>query len=299
MKRSLAALLSLPFFMMSCNDTEVFEQEMYKNVVALISSSYHNTFEEVIPLEGEEVTGYISASVGGSYAPAQDIIINLVEENLPFDRYNWSLYDADSTRYAKLLSQDKYEIPEYKVVIKAGERTGRTQIKIRPEGLSPDSTYFISLQAVDGQGVELNPTKNNVLYKVMIYNQYASQATNSYYNMTGLQNGAITAASKQLFPLSKNSVRVIAGTESFASNEMSIANTSMVLEIGADNKVTIKPYRSLQVTQVDGNQRYPNTFHVEEAYGRKFNVFLLSYTYVIGNQIREMQEELRMEVRNN
>ena len=298
MKRSLSALLSLPFFMMSCNDTEVFEQEMYKNVVALISSSYHNNFEEIVPLNGEEVTGFISASVGGSYAPAQDIVVNLVEENTPFDRYNWSLYDADSTRYAKLLPKDKYEIPDYKLIIKAGERTGRTEIKIRPEGLSPDSTYFISLQAVDGEGLELNPTKNNVLYKVTIYNQYASQASNSFYNMTGLQNGAITAASKQLFPLSTNSVRVIAGVESFANNETSIANTAMILEVDSENKVTIKPYKDLQVTQVDGNSRFPNTSHVEEAFGRKFNVFLLSYTYVIGNETREMQEELRMEVRN-
>lgn len=298
MKRNLAALLSLPFFMMSCNDTEVFEQEMYKNVVALISSSYHNNFEEVVPLKGEEVTGFISASVGGSYAPTQDIIVNLVEESTAFDRYNWSLYDADSSRYAKLLPKDKYEIPDYKLIIKAGERTGRTQIKIRPEGLSPDSTYFISLIAADGQGIELNPKKNNVLYKVMIYNKYASQASNSFYSMIGLQNGAITAASKQLFPLTANSVRVIAGTEAFANNEASIANTALILEVDTENKVTIKPFKNLQVTQVDGNHRYPNTFHVEEAFGRKFNVFLLSYTYIKGNEIYEMQEELRMEVTN-
>lgn len=298
MKRTLTALLALPFLLISCNDKDVFEQEMYKNVVALISSAYHNNFEEIVPLTGEEVTGYIAASVGGSYAPEQDLTINLVEEITPFDRYNWSLYDADTRLYAKLLPKDKYEIPEYKIVIKAGERTGRALIKLRPDGLSPDSTYFISLQASNDQaGVEMNETKNNVLYKVMIYNQYASQAENSFYAMTGLQNGAITAASKELFPLTKNSVRVIAGTESFASNETSIANTSIILEVGSDNKVTIKPYKNLNIQQIDGNTRYPNTFHVEESYGRKFNVFLLSYEYKIGNTTREMQEELRMEVK--
>ena len=30
----------------SCNDDALFEKEMYKNVVALISSDYYNTFEE-------------------------------------------------------------------------------------------------------------------------------------------------------------------------------------------------------------------------------------------------------------
>ena len=298
MKRSIIALLSLPFFMTSCNDTEVFEQEMYKNVVALISSSYHNNFEEVVPLNGEEVTGYISASVGGSYAPTKDLTLNLIENNTPFDRYNWSLYDADSSRYARLLPSDKYEIPEYKLVIKAGERTGRTLIKIRPDGLSPDSTYFISLVATDAEGLALNPTKKNILYKVSIYNQYASQSTNSFYSMTGLLNGAITAASKQLFPISTNSVRVIAGTESFVSNEENIANTAILLEVDAENKVKIKPYKNIEVEQVDGNTRFPNTFHIEESFGRKFNVFLLSYRYMVNNEIREMQEELRMEVRN-
>lgn len=297
MKRSLSALLLLPLFFVGCNDEKVFEQEMYMNRVALISSSYHNNFEEVLPLTGEEVTGYISASVGGSYPPEKDLSIKLVEEIMPFDRYNWSLYDADTRLYAKLLPKDKYEIPDYNIVIKAGERTGRTSIKIRPDGLSPDSTYFISLQAVDDGSAEINSKKNNVLYKVMIYNQYASQAVNSFYSMTGLQNGAITAASKQLFPLAQHRVRVIAGTESYASNETSIANTSMILDVASDNKVTIRPYKNLKITQVDGNERYPNTFQVEEFFGRKFNVFLLSYTYTIGNNTIQMQEELRMEVR--
>lgn len=296
MKRKISALLILPFFLFSCEDKDVFEQEMYKNVIALISSSYHNNFEEIVPLNGQEVTGYITASVGGSYAPDRDLTVKLIEENTAFDRYNWSLFDADTRLYAKLLAKDKYEIPESKIVIKAGERTGRALVKLRPDGLSPDSTYFISLQAFPEGEVEINPTKSNVLYKVMIYNQFASQAKNSFYSMTGLQDGAITAANKQLFPLSKNSVRVIAGIESFASNEQSIAKTSIILEVGADNKVTIKPYKDLVVRQIDNDSRYPNEFKVEESFGRKFNVFTLCYEYQIGSTKKLMHEELRMEI---
>ncbi len=297
MKNNLIWLLVFSAFISSCQDKEVFEQEMYKNVVALISSSYHNTFEEVVSLSEDEVTGYISASVGGSYAPQEDIIISLAEDNEAFDRYNWSLYDADTKLYANLLSKDKYNIPDYNLIIRAGERTGRTIVKLKPEGLSPDSTYFISLKALSKDGVELNDKKKNILYKVLIYNQYASQAVNSYYTMSGLQNGAITAGSKQLYPLTKNSVRVIAGTESFANNINSIANTSMILEIGSDNSVTIKPYKNINIIQLDGDSRYPNTFQVEEIFGRKFNVFLLSYQYKVGNTTRVMQEELRMEIK--
>lgn len=296
MKNNFIILLVISL-LSSCKDNEVYDQEMYKNVVALISSSYYNTFEEVVPLSDEVVTGYISASVGGSYAPESDIVISLTNDTLAFDRYNWSLYDADTKLYAKLLPKDKYEIPSMDLVIKAGERTGRTRVNLRPEGLSPDSTYFISLQALSKNGVEINDMKKNVLYKVLIYNAFASQATNSFYSMTGLQNGAITAGSKQFFPLTKNSVRMIAGTESFASNITSIANTSLILEINPDSSVTIKPYKNINVTQVDGDTRYPNVFREENIYGRKFNVFLLSYQYKIGNTTRKMQEELRMEVK--
>lgn len=298
MKRNLIALLALTVGLSSCNDDALFEQEMYKNVVALISSSYYNNFEEVVPLTGEEVDGYISASVGGTTAPTQDITITLEEDKTAFDRYNWNLYDAATPLYAKLVPPNKYQIPDRKIVIKAGERTGRTLIKLRPDGLHPDSTYFISLVAKAENGVTLNEQKNHVLYKVMIYNQYASQAKNSYYTMSGLQNGAITAASKQLFPISKNSVRVIAGTEAYASTVASIANTAMILEVASDNSISIKPYGTLDITQIEGDTRYPNRFKVEESFGRKFNVFLICYTYKIGNTTRLMQEELRMEVTN-
>jgi len=298
MKRKLITLFTLSMFLYSCNDNEIYEQEMYKNVVALISSSYHNNFEEIVPLTGGEVNGYIAASVGGTDASTKDLVIDLEEELTPFDRYNWNLYDAAVALYAKLVPKDKYEIPDYKIVIKAGERTGRALVKLRPDGLSPDSTYFISLIAKTRDNVELTETKSNVLYKVMIFNQYASQAENSFYNMSGLQNDAITSGSKQLFPLSKNSVRVIAGTEAFASTEVSIGNTGMILEVGDDNKVTIKPYKTLDIQQIDGDTRYPNTFRVEESFGRKFNVFSICYQYTIGTTTRKMQEELRKEVIN-
>lgn len=298
MKRNVLAILALSFSFISCNDDQLFEKEMYKNVVALISTEYYNTFEEIVPLTGGEVSGYISASVGGTGAPAQKMTINLEEGLTSFDRYNWALYDADKKLYAKLLPKDKYEIVDYKIDINAGERTGRTLVKLRPDGLSPDSTYFISLKASSDNGVEINDKKNTILYQISIENKYASQTKNSFYAMTGLQNEMITASSKRLFPLTKNSVRVIAGTESFISTEDNIAKTSIILEVTDDNKVIIKPYKNLAVKQIDGDTRYPNIFKVEESFGRKFNVFLISYEYTIGKVTKLMQEELRMQVIN-
>jgi hypothetical protein len=297
MKLRYIIILAFAAVLTSCKDNEVFENEMYRNEVALISSSYYNTFQEIVPLKGEEVIGYIAASAGGTHSPNKDMVIQLEQDSSQLAFYNRSLFDADETLYAKLLPKDKYEIGDYKIMIKSGERTGRTMIKLRPDGLSPDSTYFIELKATGFPGVEINSKKNSILYQVQIKNEYASQAENTFYSMTGLVDDMVTAGNKKLFPLTRNSVRVIAGTESFESKADHINKTSIVLEVGDDNNVKIKPYKDLKVVQVDGDSRYPNVFKVEESFGRKFNIFLLSYNYDINGIVRHMQEELRIEVK--
>lgn len=298
MKGSYIAMLALTTVFASCNDDAVFEKEMYKNEVALISSDYHNTFQEVVHLTGEEeIIGYIAASTGGTHAPDKNLVIRLEEDPEPLAAYNWSLYDADETLYAKLLPADKYEIADYHIQINAGERTGRTSIKLRPEGLSPDSSYFIGLRATDVSGVELNPKKSTMLYQVLIQNDYASQADNSVYTMTGLINDMVSAANKQLFPLTHNSVRMIAGNETFESTEESIAKKSIILEVDEDKKVKIKPYKDIQVVQLDNDPQYPNIFRVEEAFGRRTNVFLLKYEYTIGGVTNVMQERVELEIK--
>ncbi|MGN0022305.1 MAG: BT_3044 domain-containing protein [Sphingobacterium hotanense] len=296
MKRRYIAMMALVGMLSSCKDNELFEKEMYKNVVALISSSYHNTFQEVVPLTGGETLGYIAASVGGTHLPESDLVIELAEDQEPLDAYNRSLFDLDEKLYAKLLPREKYKIEDYKIQIKAGERTGKTQVKLLVDGLSPDSTYFIALKASEVGAVEINEKKKTILYQIQIKNAYASQASDAFYTMAGSANDIVTAGNKKLYPLTKNSVRVVAGNESFENSEAAIAKTSMILEVGADNKVTIKPYKDLQIKQLEGDERYPNTYHLEESFGRKFHVFNLKYEYQVGETPIVMQEELRLEV---
>ncbi|MFD1769121.1 BT_3044 domain-containing protein [Sphingobacterium suaedae] len=280
----------------SCKDNELFEQEMYKNEVALISSDYHNTFEEIVPLTGEEVIGYIAASAGGTHAPSKDLIIELTEDQEPLDLYNWALFDADETLYAKLLPKDKYEIESYTIRIPAGERTGRTPVKILPDGLSPDSTYFIALKASDASGIELNAKKKTILYQVVVQNDYASQADDVFYSMRGLGDGMVTAGNKKMFPLTQNSVRIVAGTENFEPNVDAINKTSIILQVNEDNSVTIKPYKDILINQLDNDPQYPNVFREETLFGRTYNVFLLSYAYTLNGVTKVMKEELRLEV---
>lgn len=300
MKRRYITILALLLGVASCKDNEVFEKEMYKNEVSLISSENHNVFQEVVHMTGEEIIGYVAASAGGTLAPAKDLVVGLEEDAEPLKEYNWANFDAAEELYAKLLPQDKYEIMDDKVVIKAGERTGRTMIKLRPEGLSPDSTYFIGLKVVDKSGVEINPQKSTMLYQVSFQNDYASQVNSSMYMMTGVKDDVIpVAANKKLFPLTHNSVRLTAGNELFEPKLANIDKNSMILEIDDSNRVTIKPYKTIHVVQLDNDPKYPNIFQVEESFGKKTNVFLISYQYSVdgGKTYSKMKERVEMQVK--
>ncbi len=291
-------MLALGTVFASCKDNAVFEKEMYKNEVSLISSDDHNVFQEVVQLTGEEIIGYVAASVGGTHAPQKDLVIGLEEDPEPLEAYNWSNFDAAEDLYAKLVPADKYELLDDKIVIKAGERTGRTMIKLRPDGLSPDSTYFIGLKATDIAGVEINPIKNTVLYQVSFENDYASQVTDSRYTMTGIKDGNIpVAANKELFPLTHNSVRMIAGNELYESKVSEIEKKSVILEVDEFNEVTIKPYKEIAIVQLNNDPLYPNIFRVEEAFGRRTNVFLLSYEYTIDGATTVMKERVELQIR--
>src|SRR5690606_15976816 len=164
------------------------------------------TFQEIVHLTGEdEIEAYVAASAGGTMAHSEDLVIMLEEDPEPLFDYNWSVYDAEESMYAKTLPKNRLDIPDLTIEITADERTGRTMIIIRPNGLSPDSTYFIGLKATEGSRVEINPKKNTMLYQVLIKNDFASQAENVFYSMTGMVDGMVTAANKRLFPLTHNS----------------------------------------------------------------------------------------------
>lgn len=283
----------------SCKDNEIFEKEMYKNVVSLVSTNYYNTFVETVDLNNEETTTYIAATAGGTLLPSSNLVVDLIENLDQLNIYNWSLHDAEESLYAKVLPAANYTIEDPKITIRAGERSGRTAVKIRTAGLSPDVVYFISLKVADGAAAEVNANKNSILYQVALKNNYASQTEESLYSMRGLLNETITAANKKMFPLTKNRVRIQVGTETYEPNLTNINNTSIILELAADNKISILPYKDIPVVQLAGDATYNNTYRLEEtAFGSKFHVFLLHYQYTLANKVNIMKEELRIEIKD-
>jgi hypothetical protein len=67
--------------------------------------------------------------------------------------------------------------------------------------------------------------------------------------------------------------------------------------IGADNRVTISPFKDVTVEQLDGDPDFPNIFKVEDDGYNIYKTFLLSYKFRVGSGTTyTMKEELRLEL---
>lgn len=289
---------TLVLVLSSCNQDKVYEDEQYKNVFALICND-ENVYEYFFDLKNDESTGYVSLSMGGSNNISENITINLVEDRSYIDTYNKINFDMDVSKYAKPLSQAKYDIESYECTIPAGEVKTSVPIKIRPNGLSPDSTYFIAIRVDSYNRYEVNPEKNYLLFSVKIKN-YWSKNNGTSYTLRGFrkQEGSsevMVPGVKVMHPLTKNKVRIMAGTEIFEADRMVFNKSAITLEVSDNNKVTIAPYKDIKIEQINGDKDFPNTFKIEDDGFKTYKTFLLRYNYTIDGATYEMKEELRLE----
>jgi hypothetical protein len=222
-----------------------------------------------------------------------------VQDAAPFDKYNKDNFDVETEKFAQRLSSSKFDIDNYNFTIPAGGRSGRMAIRVRPDGLSPDSVYFIPLKVDSYSAYEVNPDKSDILYRVLIKNKYATQESTTNYTLRGTRNGVNIMGTKPMHPISSNTVRVMAGTESFQSNVAAINNGCILLTIGSNNKVSISSYKNMVVEQVDDDPDFPNIFKIEDDGYRTYKTFLLRYNYMAGNTTYSMQEELRLEFKED
>jgi hypothetical protein len=283
----------------SCDRDEVFEKEQYKNVFALISGSdnvsarYHEL--------GEESTGYVAASCGGTNLTKKDIEVNLMEDESLIDDYNKTNFDVNVSKYVRPLPKSKYNIDSYRFVIPAGAIGGRLPVRVRPDGLSPDSSYFVALRVESHTTYELNPEKSYILYSVKTQNAWAQGGGATIYSMRGKLRvqGESTElempGTKVMHPLTKNRVRIMAGNETYEADIAVLNNTAIILEIAEDNRVTIYPYKNIEAHQIDGDPDFPNIFKIEDDGFKTYKTFLLKYSYKAGSTTYEIREELRLE----
>jgi len=290
----------------SCNNEEVFQKEQYKNVFALVSGT-DNVSDWVHDLRKPESEGYVSASLGGTNPSKKDIQITLVQDNKLIDNYNNVIFDVNTSKYIRPLEGSKYTIDSYVFTIPAGEVKASIPVKIRPAGLSPDSSYFIALKVDTYSAYEVNPDKDYVLYRVQIKNWWSITGGTSYNQRGNILASGSTGnpvqvfGTKLLFPLTATKVRLLAGTEINDTFDEYIYNRySIVMNIGDDNKINIEPYKNLEVMQIDGDPDYPNIVVLENDGFNTYKTFLLCYSYKASDDVTYViKEELRLEYKED
>ncbi|MDR1340159.1 MAG: DUF4361 domain-containing protein [Prevotellaceae bacterium] len=281
----------------SCDRDELFNREQYKKMFALLSADGFNIFAEEHDLKLAESPGFVSAVCGGSLPTETDINITMVEDGDLLLQYNRSNFDVDESKYARWLPREKYDIDSYSITIKAGESIGLMPVTVHPSGLSPDSIYFIPLRADRFTAYELNPDKSSVLYRVFLKNYYATNRTDTYYSYRGKRNDVNVMGSKRVFPVSGNSVRIMAGDITFEPKVNVINSGSVLLTVDENDSVRIESWKGLEVTRVNGDPDYPNTFLIYDDGYKTYKTFLLRYDYVYDGTKHSMREELRLEFR--
>ncbi len=247
----------------ACKEENYDTMEHYKYIVYLLSENDYNVYSESYAFnEGEAVTGYFSVGCGGSLSNPESFTVELEPDTVLFDAYNKSNFDIDRTKYAHLLNADRYQLASNTVTFPAQseDQYVKVSVTVKPDGLSPDSTYFIPIAIKSTSKYEINKEKSSILFRVALENDYAEQLTDTYYQMrgstlnsSGVATGSISGT-KLVRPLSKKSIRLYAGSQAQTTKSTvdEIAKYSVVLTVNENNQIQITPYGTIQTEQLDG-----------------------------------------------
>jgi hypothetical protein len=268
-----------------CDGDEIYEKEMYRPVLYLLSSGTSNVYTVVIPFKETNAVSYFSVGCGGSLSNPEEVIIELEPDTVLYDRYNSINYD-DPAMYARLLPSSRYEISSYTVKLPAAspEQYVKVPVKINQQGLSPDSIYFIPVAIKSVSKYEVNPDKSNVLFRVAVENDYAEQInTTVYYQRGTMVTGSASTpinGSIMFQPLSKDEVRMFAGTRTqTAKSTLDEINTySIVAKVNADSTITVRPYGTIEVEQLE-DEAYNKYYTLLNSEGKAVDYFDLYYKF--------------------
>lgn len=275
----------------ACNRDAIYEEEQYKYVVYLLSGS-GNVFTESYTLNETMPVRYFSVGCGGSKPNREEVVVTLEPDGVLLDQYNRNNFDIDESKYACLLSADRYEVESYTVTIPANpeEQYVKVPVKVRPLGLSPDTIYFIPLAINSVSRYEVNEDKYNMLYRVTIENDYARQSVTTYYTKRGTETNQSTGAAtilsgtKKVQPYTKDQVRMFVGN--FPQDQLTtvedIQRYAMLVQIKEDRTVDIKSYGTVEIEVLNANGYNLYDPAVQQGL-KKYRELYLHYRYKILN----------------
>ena len=246
MKKIVTIILCSALVVISGCDNYDFAQEQFRKEVNLLSNSSLVYDRQVAELQQGGDTLFVVASLSGSQASDESFTVALQNSDTLLRAYNKSNFDINKARFAKYLPEECYEFPTMEMTIPAGSSKAMFPVYLKNlDKISPDSIYFLEYKIDSLKTPDCNPKKRHVLLRIHKENYYASTQTATYYNYTsstiiipntdGTSEVRRPTNSNRVFPVSENSVRLMAGDESFSdyTTALDIINKgSIILEMG-------------------------------------------------------------------
>lgn len=307
--------------MIACNSYD-FEQEQHRNEVYLLSNSNLVYDRQIAELKQDGDTVYLVAGLSGTLKADRPFKVALMEADSLFNAYNKSNYDIETDRYARLLPEECYTIPSLEGQILAGEMQEKFPVYLQNlDKISPDSIYFLNYKIDSSRTDAFNPKKDEVLLRIFKENDFSTTQRNVYYNYTSSyvtlldkDNPLIRrpTSANQVFPLGRNSVRMLAGDEEFGEYKTAldrIIEKSIIVTMGEQTSknplarhATIEPYGTIDVVQLTPFEIYDNTFLINiistpDGRSTYYKEFRLHYKYRLNESdpYKEVKAILRME----
>ena len=321
MKKIVTIILCSAVVVRSGGDNYDFAQEQFRKEVDLLSNSSLVYDRQVAELQQGGDTLFVVASLSGSQASDESFTVALQNSDTLLRAYNKSNFDINKARFAKYLPEECYEFPTMEMTIPAGSSKAMFPVYLKNlDKISPDSIYFLEYKIDSLKTPDCNPKKRHVLLRIHKENYYASTQTATYYNYTsstiiipntdGTSEVRRPTNSNRVFPVSENSVRLMAGDESFSdyTTALDIINKgSIILEMGEQlpenplaKELTILPYKDIDVMQLTPIGEYDNTYllnviRTPDGRATYYKEFRLHYKYRLQptDRYREVNAKLR------
>ena len=321
MKKIVTIILCSALVVISVCYNYDFAQEQFRKEVNLLSNSSLVYDHQVAELQQGGDTLFVVASLSGSQASDESFTVALQNSDTLLRAYNKSNFDINKARFAKYLPEECYEFPTMEMTIPAGSSKAMFPVYLKNlDKISPDSIYFLEYKIDSLKTPDCNPKKRHVLLRIHKENYYASTQTATYYNYTsstiiipntdGTSEVRRPTNSNRVFPVSENSVRLMAGDESFSdyTTALDIINKgSIILEMGEQlpenplaKELTILPYKDIDVMQLTPIGEYDNTYllnviRTPDGRATYYKEFRLHYKYRLQptDRYREVNAKLR------
>ena len=249
----------ISFGIISCNEYDKFEEEMYEKNIYIVSTSNFNIFDLECDLSADNSLYHISVSASGTQKIDQDVKVTFTKDTSLLKAYNYSNFDAFETdKFAQELPTEKYTIPSSELTLKANNDKVYELYPIVIETadifyLPPDSVYFIPLMIDKVSAYNINESKRNVLVRILPKNPFARTKETTMYALKGFKGAntdfpihqQIEKSNKIVQPLTSNSVKMNVGvedTEVDKANATTVARISMVVTIHENSTLSIAPY---------------------------------------------------------